>query len=404
MLGVLKTVGARAWTVLPQLIAVYLAGRFAHDFIFWSTALAAIGRPYLWAVMLPFGMLSQLAALIGMLLLMRPAIAGVPVEGPASGRGGFRATAGALTGVVLPFIAFYSAWRYLVNDWIGYMGVAFDASAFMVPAPIIQKTYLTLAIAVGVFLIRSVLRRARDRLPSWVIVIEFYLEAAWIYLLIGNWLNDLNVKHWVESRRVIQWAKETGHQFAVHLPFGDTVWDTLGWGIGQAVSAMVVPLGWLTIAGVVYALVPTTNWEDARRELFGGRPGADMLERVSSKSSVAMLAWPFRVQAAAIRDAVYVIFKTGAVPIGSYVLAFNCLGWLFGNASESPAKPGWLAQEISVLIGPHERDWWLGMKDALSVVPDTVSWVLQICLITAVYALFVRGTRSAAAEPELQPS
>ncbi|OHU38710.1 hypothetical protein BKG80_13435 [Mycobacteroides chelonae] len=404
MLGVLRAVGARAWTVLPQLVAVYLSGRFAHDLIFWWAAHAVPGRPYLAAVILPFGMLSQLAALIGMLLLMRPAIADTPVQLPQSGGSGFRATAGALTGAVLPFIAFYSAWRYLVNDWAGFMVVAFDNSVFRTPAPIIEKTYLTLAIAGGIFLVRSVLRRTRDRLPSWVIAIEFYLEAAWIYLLIGNWLTDLNLKHWVESRRVIQWAKETGHDSAAHVPFGSAVWDALGWGIGQVVGVMVVPLGWLTIAGVVYALVPKANWEQARRELLSGRPGADMVERVSGRSSFAILAWPFRVQAEAVRDAVYVIFKTGAVPIATYVLAFNCLGWLFGNASEAPGKPGWLARAISVLMGPHEADWWLGMKDALSIVPDTVAAVLQICLITAVYALFVRGTRSVTGESQRQPT
>jgi hypothetical protein len=37
-------------------------------------------------------------------------------------------------------------------------------------------------------------------------------------------------------------------------------------------------------------------------------------------------------------------------------------------------------------------------------VPDTVAAVLQICLITAVYALFVRGTRSVTGESQRQPT
>lgn len=402
MLEVLRIVATRAWAVLPQLVAIYLAGRLTHDLVFWWTSQHVAGKPYLSAIMLPIGMLALLGSLAGMLLMMRPAVAETEVS-----RGGlasrFRATAGALTGAVLPFVAFYSAWHYLANDWVGYLYDAFDASfvntseAFTLPY-LIEKTGLTLFIAGVLLSIRLVLKRFRSRLPAWTVAAEFYLEAAWIYLLIGNWLNALHVKQWVQSRQGVVWFKDSVGHVASRIPGGDVVWDALGWLISEITGVLVVPLGWLTLAGVVYALVPETNWANARRVLLGSRRRAAAIERLSNKPGTRLLAWPFRAQATAIRDAVYVIFHTGAIPMALYVFVYTCLGWLFGNASETPGKPGWLQRGISVLLGPHEAEWWLGVRDALRIVPDTTFAVLQICLITSVYALYVRGVRRTASE------
>lgn len=396
MLGVFRAVAVRAWAVLPQLIAIYLAGLFFGG-LFQRLAVKAVTvHPLLSAAVLPLSLLTQLAALVGMLLVMRPAIEEWPprtADEPTSRR---RQVTTSMTASVLPFIAFYVGWKYVVNDFSAFQFEAFNAT--FDKGYLIRVTTLTLVIVAVVLVIRWSLKRFHDRLPGWLVFIEFYLEAVWIYLLIGNWLNDINIKKWVEHRRLVVWAMRERQVLLSHIPGAETVWDAAAWIVGQVVAVSVVPLGWLAIAGVVYALVPETNWTDARRALLGGRKGEAAAQRLGETSSTELFAWPFEAQFKAVRDAVYVIFHVGPLPLALYICGYTGVVWLFGNQGEVPEKPGWLIRQVYELIGPHSIDWWMAVAPAIGVIGEMTLWILRTCLIVWVYSLFVRGVRSRAPE------
>ncbi|MUM19825.1 hypothetical protein FZI91_04795 [Mycobacterium sp. CBMA271] len=395
MLGVLRTVAARAWAVLPQLIALYLVGHFVGGLFMRLAVKVTTIHPLLSAFVLPLALLAQLGALIGMLLVMRPAIENWPPQTPDAPASRRQQVTSSMTSAVLPFIAFYTGWKYVVNDYDDFQFEAYNATVFRDNSGyLIQVTMLTLIVVAIVLFLRLGLKRFRDRLPRWVVLIEFYFEAAWIYLLIGNWLNNLNVKNWLEHRQVVVWVMQERQELMSHIPGAETVWSAAAWLVGQVVAVSVVPLGWLAMAGVVYALVPSTNWADARRAVLGGRRGEAAAEWLGQKRSTPLFAWPFEAQVNALRDAVYVITHVGPVPLALYICSYTGVVWLLGNRGEVPGRPGWLVRQIFELVGPHSIDWWMAVSPAIGAIADLVLWILRTCLIVWVYALFVQGIRN----------
>lgn len=389
---ILRVVAARAGSVLPQLIALYLAGEVLHDLFFkWAVEASAV-NPLFPVALLPLGLLARLFALLGMLLLMRPAITrwDADADTPPPAR---RELAASMTAAVLPFMAFYVAGNYLANDYRDFQFDAFNKTVFL-PKP--DATAWALGVAGVLLLLRAILKRRNKQLPSWALPLVFYVEAAWVYLLLDTWLRDFDLDSWLSSRRVVVGFQLRVHEVLEHLPGAKAVWDAAAWLIGEVVAVSVVPLGWLTLAGVVYALVPTTTtWADARRAVLRGR--GETLSQAAQRTGAGNLLRPFREQASALRDALYVMLNMGVVPFAGYILTFTGLAWLFGNMSEDPARYGWVNRQIAAALGPREVHWWQAVNQVLYLVPNMVQTILQICLIAIVYAAFVRGVRRAPA-------
>lgn len=417
MLTAGKAVTSRAWVTLPQLIAWFLLGYLVHEVFLALAAKVAPIHPLLGAAILPIALLGTLGSWIGMLQTLRPAIPSAPTGLGAATRKSDRDLdlVGLLTASVVPFVVFYTAWKYLLNDYQSYVFLAFnnsfDAGAespedFVRPV-VLTMSALTLATVVVVLLIRTVLKRFRGKLPRWVVFVEYYLEALWVYLLIGNWLGNLNIKTWLETRRFVVWANGVRADLMAHVPPLEAVWNAGAWLVGQVVAVFAVPLGWLAIAGVVYALTPAVSW-DRTRKLINQTPAGEspVVQRTAESSTTRVLSWPFRSQLTALRDAIYVIAHVGILPISAYVLCYTVLVWIFGNSTETPDKPGWLNRVLSVWIGPHDTTWWSAWGPALNIVPDRIFQILLMCLVVTVYSTYVAAIRqhdpAQSAQPEPQ--
>ena len=393
MIAVLRVAGQLLWRHWPALLALYLAGTLgryvALEVAGYIGAYSAIAG----ALLFPLAILARLVALVAMLLVLRDGmvrlgvLAPVPVERAARRR----AFVDALLAGILPFVAFYAAWGYLREDAAAYFSRLLEVNTGLIAEDILGGAEragdgavgelslgpLTIAIIVAAFTGRWLWKRYRSRLPKALAAIAVYLEVLWVYLSVTLIADALRiVTEWVQDRQAMVWLADVREWVGAQLVPVAWMWDAVEWALGEIGGIVLLPIAWLTIAGVIYgqAVAPQT-----------ARLGGTIATRARARFDTL----PSRLRAR-LRDmwsdliarfqpigrALLLMWRAGPVLIGSYILLFTVL----------LALDAFLELGITRVIGPQELSgFWMVNAPLVFLFVPLVIEPLRVVLVASAY-------------------
>lgn len=393
MITIVRTGGRVLWMHWPVMLAWFLGGSLgsyvAIELAGWVGAYTAIGG----SLLLPLAVLTRLVAYVAMFLVLRDGMRELNALAPISPAGPERrkAFADALLISILPFFAFYAAWGFLRDDAAAYYERVLEVSLNLD----IQQAFgggdvigdgaageltvgpVTVAIIVIAFALRWLFKRYRARLPKATVAAAVYLEVLWVFYSIYVLSQMLGwVTGWIANRQGMVWLgdfRETVTSAFAPLAF---VWEGIEWLLGEAGGIMLLPLAWLTIAGVIYgravsAVAPVLQHEkvDTARARFEKLP---QRLRARLRDVWNDLIGRFKP----IWSALVLMLRSGPVLIGSYVLLYTVL--LLGERL-------W-AMAVTRLVGPHEifSFWLVADQMVLFAIPLVVE-PIRIALVAGAY-------------------
>lgn len=387
MIGVIRLAGhllARHW---PSLLAWYLAGTLGRYVVIQVAGFVGAYNGLFGYLLLPLAILCRLIAFVAMLLVVRDGMRELTVLAPLPEERATRRKAfvDALLGGILPFFAFYAAWGYLREDAAAYTARALEVNKGLIAQGMDQPgvpgelslSVWTVALIVLAFAGRWAWKRYRERLPRALAVGAVYLEALWVFfsvILIADILGAIS--GWVGSRQAMVWLGDVRETITAGFAPLAFIWEAVEWLLGEAGGIILLPVAWLTIAGVIYgqAVAPQTvrlsgkvvtrakaRWDTvpSRLRARGKDLWSDLVGRFTPIGRALVLMW-----------------RAGPVLIGSYVLLYTVLLWL----------EGWLSFGALHAFGPQDLySFWL-VNDALilAAVPLIVE-PLRIALVASSY-------------------
>ncbi|MFB7894457.1 hypothetical protein ACFC1I_19800 [Microbacterium sp. NPDC056044] len=404
VLEVLRTAGRLLWRHWPVLLALYVGAILARyvviEFAGWVGSYSAVAG----SLLLPVAILVRLVALVGMLLVLRDgmrrlrAIAPLPEDRPSRRREFFSA----LMAGILPFFAFYAAWGYLREDAAAYSArVLEESSGRDLAAAVLggdaggdglagelTLTPITVAIVVVAYALRWLLTRYRERLPKWFGVFAAYLEAVWVYfaaVVISIVLGAIG--SWISSRQGMVWLADLREAISSAFVPLAWLWEAVEWVLGEAGGLILLPVAWLTIAGVVYgravapAPVPT--------EALGGEVGRRIRSRYRSlpqrlRARLADIWSDLVSRFTPIGRALVLMWRAGPVLITGFVLLYTLLLWLQGV----------LEWAVPRVVGPQDvNDFWFVYDQLIFLIAPLLIEPVRIALVAGGYDAVV-GTLS----------
>ncbi len=378
-----------AW-MLGGTLVHFLALRLA-SFVGAASAIGGI-------LLLPLAALALLVAYVAMLLVLRPdmprlaQLAPLP-DGERARRISFL---DGVLGGILPFVAFYAAWGFIREDVTTYINDASQWSSWWgLAAAARLETYdtagritdlglnaTTIGIVVLAFTGRWLYKRFAKRLPrrsgaAVFGVIAVYLEVLWVYLAVYV-VSDLLgiVQTWIQSRQAIVWLGDFRAGLTGWLaPFG-VAWDGVEWLLGEAGGVILLPVAWLTIAGVIYgqavkAAAPRLAGARLRatRDRYAKLPAR--LRRRLADIGASIVA-PFR----SIGAALILMWGAGPVVIAGYVLCFTLLAF----------AQQWALVGVGRAIGPQDvHQFWVPASVGVVAIVTVLFEPLRVALIAATY-------------------
>lgn len=395
------TVTARAGRLLaahgPALLAWMLGGTLAHFLLLKLAALVGARSAVGGILLVPLAALALLISFVAMLLVLRDGMPSLRALAPLPGTSRSDRVArraaflNGVLGGILPFFAFYAAWGFLRTDVAAYLNDAFewqfawglraavDGTAFDTSGTIddLGVTPLTVGILVTAFAGRWAFKRFGTRLPRLVAIFAVYLEALWVYLaayvladLIGTFTT------WVQTRQGLVWLADLRAGLTGWLEPVGVVWDAVEWALGEAGGIMLLPLAWLTIAGVIYgqavkAEAPRLAGRriDGIRTRYGAIP-----QRLRRRLSDLWGGATGRFRP--IWAAILLMWRAGPVLIGAYVLLFTII-----TLGEQ-----WLMIAVSRAVGPHDvLTLWAPITLAIVTGVGVIVEPVRIALIASTY-------------------
>ncbi|MFB2598076.1 hypothetical protein ACEXQE_09815 [Herbiconiux sp. P17] len=391
----LRLVAAR-W---PVLLAWYLAGWLARYLFIELAAYFGATSALLGFLILPLAILSRLGSYIAMFLVLRgamPAFQSVSdKDADAIDRTPRTDARQRVVDIflvsILPFFAFYAAWQLLKDDTQEYASAALANVNFFAegPAPTgnvldLQLDAWTIAVIVVAFAGRFLIKRYSSKLPRWTNLVAVYLESVWVFLtlfLISNYTTT--IQEWIGSRAAIQWYDAVkAAAFSLFAPFG-WIWSGIEWAVTETGALILLPLAWLTLAGIVYGRAltkPTITYRPGHRVYTGVRDRVAALpsgvrSRLKDVGDDVTGRWRPLV------NAFLLIWRAGVVPMALFVLGYTVI----------EAASGWLLFAGVRLIGPHDlNSWWMNFDDILVFVVGVILEPLRLCLIAAAYDFCLR--------------
>ena len=392
----LRLVAAR-W---PVLLAWFLAGwllRYALIEVasYFGGTSALVGL-----LILPLAILARLGSYIAMFLVVRgemPAFQSISdkdddaIDRTTTFAGKSQRVTQIFLVSILPFFAFYAAWQLLAEDVQSYAEGAlrnlnpfadgYDASSAVLQ---LQLDGWTIAAIVVAFVGRFLIKRYAEKLPKWTNLVAVYLESVWVFLtlfLITTYTTGL--QQWVSSRAAMVWLEQVkAGVFAFFAPIG-WAWHGVEWALNEAGALVLLPLAWLTLAGIVYGRAlaqPTIRYRPGNRYYTTVRQRVTalpkgVLRRVQDVGTDLTDRWR------PLANALLLIWRAGVAPMGFFVLGYVIL----------EAAGTWLQLAAVRLIGPHDLEsWWMNFDDMLTFVISVILEPLRICLIAAAYDYCLR--------------
>jgi hypothetical protein len=381
----------------PQLLAWYLAGWLARYLLIELASVFGAFSALAGLLILPLAILARLGSFIAMFLVMRramPAFSDLNDRGDDGvDRAGRRPPRGKVSEIflvsIVPFFAFYAVWQLFEEDTVFYAEKSLQKSNFFDGSPVATAINLTLdpltiAIVILAFAGRFLIKRFASKLPRWTNLVAVYLESVWVYVTIFLIMDQTDaLQAWVDSRvatHLFTDLRATLTDF--FAPIG-VLWGGVEWLIGAAGGLILLPLAWLTLAGIVYgrALVQpkiALSVDNARLSRVRSRLGVlpnSVRDRAKDVGKDFIGRWT------PLANAVVLIWRAGVLPMGIYVLAYTVL----------EAANLWLRLVGVQLIGPHPlQGWWMNFDDMLSFVVSVLVEPLRIALIAAAYDFCLR--------------
>lgn len=330
---------ARHW---PALAAWYLAGVLGRyllvqlaGFVGASTALGGM-------LLLPLAVLARLVSFVAMFLVLRDGMFRLrqlaPLLEDRAGRS--RSFVEALLAAILPFFAFYAAWGYLREDVAAYLQRSLRVQEGMQWGSILTGEEvstagtgselgfepLTIALVVLAFAVRWALQRYQARLPRLTSIVAVYLETVWVFFSVTLVADAIGwLRTWIDSRQAIVWLTQLREWLAAQATPLAWLFDAFEWLLAEAGGLILLPVAWLTIAGVVYgqaiaAAAPRAGGARAARlrQRWGGLPG--WVRRRLSDLGGQLVA---RVRP--IFRAFVLMWRAGPVLLAGYVLLYTVL-------------------------------------------------------------------------------
>ncbi|SFS13547.1 hypothetical protein SAMN04487846_2717 [Microbacterium sp. cf046] len=393
MIAVLRVAGQLLWRHWPALLALYLAGTLGRYIALEAAgfvgAYSAIGG----ALLFPLAILSRLVALVAMLLVLRGGMVqlGVIAPVPAERSERRRAFVDALLAGILPFVAFYAAWGYLREDAAAYFSRVLEVNTGLIADEILGGAEragdgaagelafgpVTVAIMVAAFAGRWLWKRYRSRLPKGLAAVAVYLEVLWVYLSVTLIADALNaVAAWAQSRQAMVWLGDVREWVSAQLAPVAVVWDAVEWLLGEVGGIVLLPIAWLTIAGVIYgqAVAPQS-----------ARLGGVAIARAQARYNTL----PSRLRAR-LRDvwsdlvarfqpigrALLLMWRAGPVLVGSYILLFTVV-----LALDAGLEVG-----VTRIVGPEELgSFWMVNAPLVFLAVPLVIEPLRVVLVASAY-------------------
>jgi hypothetical protein len=393
MIAVLRVGGQLLWRHWPALLALYLAGTLGRYVALEVAGFVGAYSAVAGALLFPLAILARLVALVAMLLVLRDGMLrlGVLAPVPSDRADRRRAFVDALLAGILPFVAFYAAWGYLREDAAAYFARLLEVNTGLIADDILGGAEragdgavgelslgpVTIAIIVAAFAGRWLWKRYRSRLPKGLAAVAVYLEVLWVYLSVTLIAEALGlVTAWVQDRQAMVWLADLREWVGAQLVPVAWVWDAVEWALGEVGGIVLLPIAWLTIAGVIYgqAVAPQT----AR---LGGA--------IATRARARFDTLPSRLRAR-LRDvwsdliarfqpigrALLLMWRAGPLLIGSYILLFTLL----------LALDAFLELGITRVIGPQELNgFWMVNAPLVFIAVPLVIEPLRVVLVASAY-------------------
>lgn len=400
----------------PVLLAWFAAGTLLHYLVLKLAAFVGAGSAVGGILLLPAAALALLVAYVAMLLSLRDGMPGLLGLAPLPAGAGARRAAflDGVLGGILPFVAFYAAWGFIREDVTTYINGATQWSFWWgLEAATRSEDYSTSGritdlglnpTTIGIVAIafagrwaykRYSVRLSRGATRSILGVIAVYLEVLWVYLA-AYVVSDLLsiVTTWVQTRQGIVWLTDLRAGLTGWLEPVGVLWDGVEWLLGEAGGIVLLPVAWLTIAGVIYG--QTVKAEAPR--LSGARVERvrTSYARIPSRARRRLVDFwasftaPFR----SIGAALVLMWRAGPLLIAGYVLTFTIVGF----------AQQWVLVGAGRAIGPHDfHSFWGPVSVGLVAVVTVLFAPIRIVLIAATYDRTIaklRPERPTATPPE----
>lgn len=369
MTQALRTFGRILASHWIALAAWYLAGEVLHQLLVQLAGFVGGHTTLGGLLLLPLAVAARLVSYIAMYLTIRPSLTNT-AHPDAGGYQEFLATTLA---AILPFSVFYAAWGMLTTDQNEFFNIAssialaesnYEYGQLGDRGGIVSVGVLPVAVLVIALALRVLHARFSDRLPSWTFIVASYAELLWTFMLftlVGQWWAD--VRGWFSERVVTVWMQDIGDWFASNIVPVAMLWEGSLWFFGLLAVVLVVPAGWLAIAGVIYG---TT---------FDSTPPALKRSRLALKGTTAKLTRTFLRRFEDLWAAVSVIWRGGPVLIGAFVLFYA----LWRSATEAGARG------ILQLIGGHDSSFWSAYLPLILVAVAVVAEPLGVAIVATAY-------------------
>ena len=393
MIAVLRVAGLLLWKHWPALLALYLAGTLGRYVALELAGFVGAYSAIAGAALFPLAILSRLVALVAMLLVLRDGMAqlGVLAPVPADRSERRRAFVDALLAGILPFVAFYAAWGYLREDAAAYFARILEVNSGLIADEILGGAEragdaaagelslgpVTIGLIVVAFIGRWLWKRYRSRLPKALAAIAVYLEVLWVYLsvtLVADAFDSVVV--WVQSRQAMVWLGDLREWLNAQLVPVAWMWDAVEWLLGEVGGIVLLPIAWLTIAGVIYgqAVAPQTAQLGGAVVIRAKARFDTLPSRLRARLRDVWSDLVSRFQP--IGRALLLMWRAGPVLIGAYVLLFTIV-----LALDAAFEFG-----ISRLVGPHELNgFWMVNAPLIFLVVPLVIEPLRIALVASAY-------------------
>lgn len=400
----------KAW---PRLLAVFLIAQLAHRGMQWVAVQAGAKAEAAGIAVLALLVVISLAMYVAMFLVLRGelpfhrrAVADGVLAPDGIEPGKEHRPLDALAAAMLPFLAFYAAYRFLAEEALDYEyqlavhKVNETVAATLGGAPAAQEseglqslsTWLFIGLGASAYLLRLLFKKWKEDEGPVRKLFVTYLEALWIFVVAYQASSLIpSPKAWLHERQAWEWLQDGYAWVLDHILGVDKVrelWDTVtgfvAAGVGDLWNAAVLPLMWITMTAVIYGRAvhkhkvekPQLRWRfDRISQRWEQSP---RLVRAAGNSVVS----DWRDRWTPVMDAFRLVARSGVRPLLGYFLAWAVVTFA--------ASGVWIALKLWVL-GPHSLQFWQVIDEPLHLLTEGLKIMLQVSLLAAAYDRMVGG-------------
>ena len=399
----------KAW---PRLLAVFLIAQLAHRGLQWVAVQAGAKAEAAGIAVLALLVVVSLAMYVAMFLVLRGelpfhlrAVAEGVLAPDGVEPGKENRPLDALTVALLPFLAFYAAYKFLQAEALDYeyqlavhkvnetVATTLNGGTTAAPPTGLESlsTWLFIGLGLTAYLLRFFFKKQGKNSGGPVRrLFVTYLEALWIFVVIYQASSFIpSPKDWLKERQFWAWLQNS-YSWVLDQVLGVAkvreIWDTVtgfvAAGVGDLWSAAVLPLMWITMTAVIYGRAVHKAQKIERRWKFDRITNrwqqTPKIVRVAGNSVVS--DWKDRWTPVA--DAFRLVVRSGLRPMLGYFLAWAVVTFL--------ASEVWIFLKDFVL-GPHSLQFWMVIDEPLTLVTDGLKIMLQVSLLAAAYDRMIGG-------------